>query len=506
MLDMALLRVKTESGVVLGLPAGNQAISVFKGIPYAAPPVGELRWRAPQPVEPWEGEKEAYAYQFVNMHKRPKKGSFYAKEFAPYEFPMSEDCLYLNIWTPAEKADEKLPVAMWFHGGDSHAAKQAFDGEAFAKRGVIMITVGFRTGIFGSLSHKELSLESERETGHYTSGNYSLLDQVAAVKWVRRNIAAFGGDPDKITVFGQSAGGTATQRLSSTPLLKGELFGAIMQSAGGLDIRYMSNVATLEEAEAYGESLFKENGIASVAEARALDAETVMNLGASGPEIGMSYLNMKADGYSLLYTPEETALKNLHQDIHYMIGCTKHEGFAYDGPKTTLEAFKKKSAAMFGDKADGYVEAACVDSDAYANLIIKNENGDVKLATCMSWVELQNDLKRPAPYVYIFTKEAPGGQGVGAFHSGEHAYVFQTMFRMPRDYDGSDYDLSNTMCDYWTNFCKTGDPNGEGLPKWTPTEDMRNDPWMMELGLRVGMVRPPETPVSKFIKEYVYNK
>lgn len=502
---MALLTVKTDAGIVQGLPAGNQAISVFKGVPYAAPPVGNLRWRAPEPVKPWEGIKTAYVYSDVNMHKRGVKDSFYTKEFAPYEFPMSEDCLYLNIWTPAEDENANLPVAIWFHGGDSHAAKQAFDGEAFAKRGVIMITVGFRTGIFGGLSHKELSLESERETGHYTSGNYSLLDQIAAVKWVRRNIKAFGGNPERITVFGQSAGGTATQRISSTPLLKGELFGAIMQSAGGLDVRYMSNVATLEEAEAYGEQLFAESGISSIEEARKMDAEMVMNLGKSGPEIGMSMLNMKADGYVLPYTPEEMAFRNLHHDIHYMIGCTKHEGFAYDTPSITLEQYREKNEKTFRKDIEGYMNATRADSDGYVKLILKNDNGDVKLATCMAWVELQNKLEREAPYVYMLTKEAPGSDGVGAFHSSEHAYVFQTMLRMPRPFDGSDFDLSNIMCDYWTNFCKTGNPNGEGLPLWEPSADMQNDPWIMELGLRVGMMRPPETPVSKFIKDYAYN-
>lgn len=502
---MALLTVKTEAGLLEGLPAGNQAVSVFKGVPYAAPPVGDLRWRAPRPVKPWDGIKTAYIYQNVNMHKRGDNDGFYTKEFSPYEFPMSEDCLYLNIWTSAETEDANQPVAVWFHGGDSHAAKQAFDGEAFAKRGVIMITVGFRTGIFGGLSHKELSLESEKETGHYTSGNYSLLDQIAAVKWVRRNIKAFGGDPDRITVFGQSAGGTATQRVSSTPLLEGELFGAIMQSAGGLDIRYMSNTATLEEAEAYGEKLFKESGISSLAEARKLDAMTVMNLGKSGPDINMSMLGPKADGYALLYSPDEMAFRNLHQNIHYMIGCTKHEGFAYSVPETTLEQYKEKNAKLFKKDPEGYLKAARADSDEYVNMILKNDNGDVKLATCMAWVQLQNDLGRPAPYVYILTKEAPGGEGVGAFHSAEHAYVFQTFLRMPRTFDGSDFDLSNIMCNYWTNFCKTGNPNGSGLPLWEPSGDMKNDPWLMELGLRVGMMRPPETPVSEFIKEYSYN-
>lgn len=502
---MALTTVKTEYGIVEGLPAGNQAVSVFKGVPYAAAPIGKNRWRAPQPVEAWEGVKEAFAFNYVNIHKRGVMGSFYVKEFDPFAFEQSEDCLYLNIWTPANSTNDNLPVAMWFHGGDSHAAKQGFDGEGFAKRGVIFITVGFRCGIFAGLQHPELSKEAEKELGAYTSGNYGLLDQIAAVKWVRRNIKYFGGDPNRITVHGQSAGGTVTQRLISTPLLKGDIFGAIMQSAGGLDIRYMSSAVTFEEGERYGIKLLEKANIKSIAEARNIPADQLLGICDSSPGVNMGYLSPKPDGYSLLYDPDETSYRNLHHDVNYMIGTTKHEGFAYPAPKPDVEKYAAGIRAMFGDSAAEYIKAANAYTVEDVARVQRHDNGDIKLATCLAWVQLQNQLKRKAPYCYLLTKEAPGGEGVGAFHSGEHAYVFQTFLRMQRPYDGSDFDLSNTMCDYWCNFVRSGDPNGKGLPKWAPTADVKSDPWIMELGLRVGMMRPPETPVSKFIKEYSLN-
>ena len=222
---MAMIKVKTENGWLQGL-ALEDGVSVFRGVPYAAPPVGELRWRAPKPAADWGGVRDATKWANANMHVKAPAPMFREEAQIPYE--ISEDSLYLNIWTPAQTDTDKLPVAIYFHGGAAHAIKPNFDGVAFAKRGVIMITVGFRTEFWGGFATRELTEESFKDFGVYTSGNNTLLDKVAAVKWVRRNIAAFGGDPDHITVFGQSAGGTATQRVSTTPLLKGELFGAIM--------------------------------------------------------------------------------------------------------------------------------------------------------------------------------------------------------------------------------------------------------------------------------------
>lgn len=499
------LQVKTESGVIAGKLSDDGQVRMFFGVPYAKPPVGDLRWRAPQPAEPWDGVRDARFRANTNMHKRPSMKSFYGKEFDQQEYPRSEDCLYLNIWAPKDASKKNCPIALYFHGGDSHANKAIFDGEGFAKNGVILITVGFRCGAFAGLCHPELSREFEEENGHYTSGNYGLLDQVAAVKWARRNAEAFGGDPGRVSVFGQSAGGTAVQRLISTPLLKGELFGAVMQSAGGMDPRYMMVESTLEDSEKYGEKLLKKLGVSSIEEARKVPAETILAAFAAGPDENMAYFSPKPDGYSLLYSPDETGYRGAWlTDVHVMMGTTKHEGFAYSYGTVTEETLRDYLKRSYREDWEGYWNAAQVNGDAAAEKIRRQDSGDVKMATCYSFVQRQNELGRPAPYVYLFTKEAPGPECVGAFHSGEHAYVFQSMDKVAwRPYNEGDRALSQVMSRYWANFFHTGDPNGEGLPVWEKTEDMKNDPWVMELGCRLGMVRPPETKVSRFVKNFV---
>ena len=221
-----------ENGKIKGIPCGWPSITVFYGIPYAAPPVGDLRWKAPQPAVGWEGVRDCARASAKCWQLGVGKGSFFEHEFYPYEEEMDEDCLYLNVWTPAQSTEERLPVIFWIHGGGfmtgyGHSAH--FDGEHFARQGVILVTINYRLNIFGWMVHPELDAESPEGV----SGNYGLLDQIAALKWVSRNIRAFGGDPDNITIAGQSAGAACVQSLICSPLAKGLYAKAIMQSGGG---------------------------------------------------------------------------------------------------------------------------------------------------------------------------------------------------------------------------------------------------------------------------------
>ena len=266
---MPLTQVTVENGRLQGVPGNVPAYTVFKGVPYAKPPVGPLRWKAPQPAEDWTGIRLAdrfscIAYQGAHTPEFP-----YTKEFYPVEEPMSEDCLYLNVWTPAQSADERLPVLFWVHGGaytGGYGFEMEFDGEGFCKRGCILVTINYRLGVLGFLAHPELSAESERGV----SGNYGTLDQICALHWVRRNIAAFGGDPDNITVFGQSAGAKSVLTLITSPLSRGDIAKAIPMSGGGIGC-FAIDDTPLAKAEKTGLALQELAGAQSLEELRRME-------------------------------------------------------------------------------------------------------------------------------------------------------------------------------------------------------------------------------------------
>lgn len=497
---MVLLKTQIEGGYVEGLPAGNQAVSVFKGIPYAAPPVGDLRWKAPQPVQKWQGVKQCYAFSDIPMQARVAKDSFYQKEFYPIELPMNEDCLYLNIWTPAQSAYEKLPVAMWIYGGglfQGYGHKMEFDGEAFAKRGVILVTFNYRLNVFGFLAHPELTMED----ANHTSGNYGSLDQIYALKWIRRNIAAFGGDPDNITIFGQSSGGGSVQTLLTSPLTKGDIHKAIMQSAGGLGKRVAGAQKTLAQYEQTGIAFLKYAGLKDIAQAREMPAQ----------ELNAIYLKYIAelkrpgvfgtsvDGYLLKDFSDNVLLSDDYPRIPYMLGCMKDESPGMSSAPVPLEKYQQEIREEFGERAEEFFEAANVKNDADAGMFYHDCYPNGKLAAHLAWCELQLEQGRQPSYMYYFTHVPPGEPSVGVFHSAEHMYVFQTFLRGWRPYTGEDFELSNKVCDYWTNFIKTGDPNGADLPNWTPYT--KQAPLAMEMKPNGGMMRIKPLKVVEMFRD-----
>ncbi|MBQ1378230.1 MAG: carboxylesterase family protein [Lachnospiraceae bacterium] len=501
---MALLEVKTDKGWVRGIPGGNQMISIFRGIPYAAPPVGENRFKAPQEAESWDGVRDCYTFPNISWQERQESegGGIVANEFYCLDWPRSEDCLYLNVWTPAKSADEKLPVAVYMHGGGystGYGFLNCYDGEGFGKRGVIFVSINHRLNAFGFLAHPLLTAEDE----HHTSGNYGILDLVAALKWVKKNIAAFGGDPDRISIFGQSGGGGKVQSMLASPLAHGLFNRAIMQSGGGLEDP--TRESTLADGEAFGVQFFDFMGWKTLEDARAADPESILNglkeMGrrAGNPMFTMGRMGPKIDGYVFPESVNKTFREGKYPaDVDTMCGCTSQEMYRPNVQLPDVETVKR-AAAAYGDKADLYLKASHIEDDPEkAKEYYSNTFGAMMLSSDLAFAENTLDLNRKPTYVYYLTLVPPGADT--AHHSAEHHYVFQTLNRSFRPYAGRDWDLSNQLCDYWSNFFKTGNPNAEGLPVWNPYT--KEAPQVMNIEYDLKMIDPPQIDMVKFIKDF----
>ena len=422
---MALLTAKTRYGDVSGVRCGHVGYSVFKGVPYAAPPVGELRWKAPANPAPWDGTKVCDKFSSIAVQNKARPGEFYTKEFFPIQEPMSEDCLYLNIWTPAEDTTAALPVMVWIHGGaylQGYGHEMEFDGEAFCKRGVILVTINYRLGPMGYFAHPELTAASENGA----SGNYGVLDQIHALKWVRENIEAFGGNADNITVFGQSAGGGSVLSICASPLAKGLFHKAIIQSAAGVGT--LGGEYTLADAEKYGAFIVENAGL-SFSDFRNLPAEEIL-------EKSMVAMMAYGGGFALRLRPCTDGYV-LPQDPGTVIGNKEHAPVPY------MAGVVSGDSKLFGEQEIDW---------------LRIKHGDNPL------------------YVYYFDHEVPGDDNAGAFHSSELWYIFGTLQRCWRPMSGRDYDLSQAMTDYWTNFAKAGNP---GNPAWASHSS--DNPYIHEL-------------------------
>lgn len=440
---MSLTLANTQYGQIEGLKCDGY--TVFKGIPYAKPPIGDLRWRAPQEPESWDGVYEAKTFSSKSMQEE-HPDAFYDKEFyckEEFRVSASEDSLYLNIWTPAKDAEEKLPVVFWVHGGafmGGYGSEMEFDGEAYCKKGVILVTINYRLNIFGFLAHPWFVEESD----NHVAGNYGILDQIAALKWVHQNISNFGGDAGNITIMGQSAGAMSVQTLICSPLTGGIISQAIMQSGGGYD-NGMNEHMTLEEALSYGETFVNFTGAKSVEELRSkTPAELYAALGPFMGEMMKSgkglVLKPNVDGYVLERYYDELIENGVVKNIPYMLGSNKND--------------------IFVDK-----------KDADAGIRSKLYNG------CVDFSHKLEKAGLGASYVYFFKRELPGDDA-GAFHSAELWYTFGTLNRCWRPVTEGDYALSKSMVEYWTNFARTGNPNSNGDTPWK--QCTQDDAFVME--------------------------
>jgi para-nitrobenzyl esterase len=448
--------VQTNGGQVQGVEE-NGAI-VFKGIPFAAPPVGPLRWRAPQPPAPWSGVRHANRYSPICM----QRGAY--PEDSPTE-QMSEDCLYLNIWVPAGAGDPHLPVMVWIYGGgllNGSASTPLYAGDALSRRGVIVVTANYRLGALGFLAHPELTQESTQKV----SGNYGLLDQLEVLKWVQRNIAAFGGDPGNVTIFGQSSGSISVSALIASPLAHGLFNRAIGQSGGLFEPLDVAPEFKLGGAEQVGRAFAERLKATSIEALRALPASAIVAQ-PFNPQPNI-------DGQVLRETPYEAFAHGHQNDVDVLVGSNEGEGLYFTsgrlvGAANLSNELKKDfpSFIVFLIGPNGYAD------DKAARAAFLAFESDMRFGWNMwTWARLHAAAGTRKTYYYRFSHTPPGEEG--ATHGAEMPYVFDHLDLQRRPWTAEDRRLAQTIGLYWTNFAKTGDPNDEGLPDWpafTPSRD-----------------------------------
>lgn len=457
--------VQTNSGQIRGYPGNNQWITVFKGIPYAKAPVGELRWKPPQKIAPWEGIFDAA--QYGNIPWQPRFSSeggntLAAEEFYIRNYPRSEDCLYLNIFTPAKTQEEKLPVCIYIHGGGfatGYSYLNAYDGESFAKEGIVFVTIGYRLNLFGFLATEELAQEHEQGC----AGNYGLMDQIEALKWVRENISYFGGDPDSITLMGQSAGGVSVEHLCQSKLSRFLIKGAIMQSGGGLYRGGAFSPLNKQEAFQLGEEFFRFLEVNNVQQAREMEAEVLLKrYEAFVKERGLHYpFQPIVDGYVLEQMPHEAMKSQDFAQIPYLIGCTADEMRNRHRPETSPEEQKQWAIHRFGEVWGEEYISAVAKQGAVPARYEEDPVGNELLAGCVAFCKNQKRLQSLLVFTYFFQYTPPGAEEIGAHHSVEHHYVFRTLSRSHRNYGIKDYALALQLSNLWSNFIKYGTPGWE---------------------------------------------
>jgi len=450
------LQIPTESGAISGVR--ESGLSVYKGIPFAAPPVGDLRWRPPVYVAPWTGTREADAFAPACM----QVGVSMPGETPP---KVSEDCLYLNIWTPAKAAHEHLPVIVWIYGGgyiNGSASMPLYWGDQLAHKGVIVVTIAYRLGPLGFLAHPELT----RESPQHSSGNYGLMDQIAALEWIQRNIAAFGGNPKNVTIAGQSSGAISVSILMASPLAKGLFQRAIGESGGLFEPLQLGPKFLLANAERDGAKYAASLGAASLEELRRLPAGLL-----TGDAGGI--VHAVIEPYVLPLSPYEAFTSGQQNDVPLLIGSNAEEARAMvDVTHETAATFDSDLEHSVGQLPPALVAAYPHATDEQARQARLDLERDLRFGWDMwAWARLQAGTGRSPVYYYSFGQRPPfpaGSvyEGWGASHYAELWYVFDHLNQSPWSWTAADRKLAEEMSSYWVNFARSGDPNGPGLPPW----------------------------------------
>jgi para-nitrobenzyl esterase len=487
--------VGIDSGLVQGVPARDPAVTAFKGIPYAAPPMGSLRWRAPQPAMPWSGVRKADRFGASCPQPRPQPGP-----------RMDENCLYINVWTGASSASERRPVMVWIHGGgffEGSGSDPVTDGTGLARKGVVLVTFNYRLGALGFLATPTLSSESR----HHASGNYGLLDEIAALRWVRRNIAAFGGDPDNVTIFGHSAGAGSVNFLSISPLATGLFERSLAESQvrwpRDLELRYLSSSwRSLPEAEKQGARYIQSLGVHSLQQLRALRWQAFTKGGVAidvavptGSTARPPIFRPVIDGWVLPRDFSQTFAARAQNRVAYTAGNNQDEGGA--APRTawqwlrvhpptsdirmgspipivTLAAYRSAARRKFGPMAARFLAlypASNDDEAARENDIAIHDNSQI---STYLWARQWTAQTGKPVYTYFWTHAPPEPTRDlrGAYHGSERYYVFDSLDNFKLPWTAQDRRIAALMSSYWANYARTGNPNGPGLPHW-PAFDPR---------------------------------
>ncbi len=486
----------THAHVTGGEIAGTfvDGVAAFKGIPFAAPPLGRLRWRAPEPVKRWPGVRETTAFAPACMQE-----PVLAQRMSP-GVSMSEDCLYLDVWTSARTAGEKRPVIAWIYGGGftgGMTSAPLYDGTHFAKKGVVFVSIAYRVGALGFLATPALS----KESGH-GSGNYGLLDQIAGLRWIQRNIAKFGGDPSRVTLLGHSAGGFSVSMLAGSPLAKGLFHAVISESGANFMPPEDSNwgggsIETLRMAEAGGEKWLAGLGARTLAQARALPAQKIV---ASQRSRDVRFWP-PVDGYVITADQYELWRRGRFNDTPILVGDVSDEAAAFGARKTDARAFEAEVSRGYGQEADAILAAYPHATDAQATRSATQLRSDTTFDWGQyTWASLESSYGKHRAYMYYFdlpSKRDPNGSP----HGQEVAYVFGNLGIGGRPLPTpEDRALSEEMQGFWVNFATHGDPNGEGLPHWPPFSDTH--PFVMRFGVDPGPAPIPHLDRLKVLDTY----
>lgn len=508
--------IRTENGLISGVYNSDKSVKIFAGLPYAAPPVGNLRWKTPQPVKSWSGVKVADHFSNCAMQNETPtiiKQLYYSRlgtdalsdAAIKSNEPVSEDCLYLNVWTSTKSNINNRPVIVYIHGGSFTSGSGSIDiynGESMAKKGAVFVTINYRVGIFGFMSHPELT----KESGYNASGNYGILDQIAALKWVKRNIEAFGGDPNNVTVAGESAGSMSVSVLVASPLAKGLFQHAIGESGAIFGSRGVKGgpSLTLKEAENVGVKFATTQNKNSIEELRNMSAKELLKASknvSTRPII---------DGYVLPDTIYNIFAKGKQNDVPILIGSNANEGALFttlpwpENGAVSAEKFKEQVITTYKDKADEFLKLfPCNNEDEAIKSQVDSGTDQCFSWHMHTWAKLQTETGKSKAYLYYFNHAQPGPatwKELGATHGFEIPYAYDNLRLFDLQFTEADKKIANIMSSYWFNFAKTGNPNGDSLPQWTCYNEKSDK--VMSIGDYIGTIPTPHKENLKFFDEY----